>query len=55
MDTPYLLRSAKSPTLVATYSSTPDSLKALAQVLAGKQKPTGKSPVAVPGLPRSVC
>ncbi|REG02391.1 beta-N-acetylhexosaminidase [Asanoa ferruginea] len=55
MDTPYILGSATSPTLVATYSSTPDSLKALAQVLAGKQKPTGKSPVPVPGLPRSVC
>ncbi|MEV4619997.1 glycoside hydrolase family 3 N-terminal domain-containing protein [Asanoa sp. NPDC049573] len=55
MDTPYVLAGAKSPTLVATYSSTPDSLKALARVLAGKQKPMGKSPVAVPGLPRSVC
>jgi len=55
MDTPYVLGSAKSPTLLATYSSTPDSLKALAQVLAGKQKPTGTSPVAVSGLPRSVC
>ncbi|GIF68357.1 beta-N-acetylhexosaminidase [Asanoa ishikariensis] len=55
MDTPYILGKAKSPNVLATYSSTPDSLKALAQVLAGKQKPTGKSPVDVPGLPRSVC
>ncbi|MEV4534628.1 glycoside hydrolase family 3 protein [Asanoa sp. NPDC049518] len=55
MDTPYVLGKAKSPNVLATYSSTPDSLKALAQVLAGKQKPTGKSPVDVPGLPRSVC
>ena len=55
MDTPYVLGAAKSPNVLATYSSTPDSLKALAQVLAGKQQPTGKSPVDVPGLPRSVC
>ncbi|GAA1891733.1 glycoside hydrolase family 3 protein [Asanoa iriomotensis] len=55
LDTPYVLGSAKSPNIVATYSSTPDSLKALAKVLAGKQKPTGKSPVDVPGLPRTVC
>ncbi|SNT36497.1 beta-N-acetylhexosaminidase [Asanoa hainanensis] len=55
MDTPYVLGKAKSPNVLATYSSTPDALKALAQVLAGKQKPTGKSPVDVPGLPRSVC
>jgi beta-N-acetylhexosaminidase len=55
MDTPYVLSGAKSPNVLATYSSTPDSLKALAKVLAGKQKPTGKSPVAVPGLPRTVC
>ncbi|MDG4827367.1 glycoside hydrolase family 3 N-terminal domain-containing protein [Asanoa sp. WMMD1127] len=55
MDTPYVLGGAKSPNVLATYSSTPGSLKALAKVLAGKQKPTGKSPVAVSGLPRSVC
>jgi beta-N-acetylhexosaminidase len=55
MDTPYVLGAARSPNVLVTYSSTPDSLKALAQVLAGKQRPTGKSPVAVPGLPRSVC
>jgi beta-N-acetylhexosaminidase len=55
MDTPYMLGGAKSPNVLATYSSTPDSLKALAKVLAGKLKPAGQSPVAVPGLPRSVC
>ncbi|GIF75166.1 glycoside hydrolase family 3 protein [Asanoa siamensis] len=55
MDTPYVLSGAKSPNVLATYSSSADSLKALAKVLAGKQKPTGKSPVEVSGLPRSVC
>ena len=55
MDTPYLLESAKSPALVATYSSSKLSLTALASVIAGKAKATGKSPVAVPGLPRSAC
>jgi beta-N-acetylhexosaminidase len=55
MDTPYLLAKAKSGTLLATYSSSPLSLNALAAVLAGKAKATGRSPVAVPGLPRTAC
>jgi beta-N-acetylhexosaminidase len=55
MDTPYLLASAKSGTLLASYSSSKLSLKALAAVLAGKAKATGKSPVAVSGLPRTAC
>ncbi|AGL15265.1 glycoside hydrolase family 3 domain-containing protein [Actinoplanes sp. N902-109] len=55
MDTPYLLASAKSPTLIATYSSSPLSLQALAAVLAGKAKAPGKSPVQVSNLPRTAC
>jgi beta-N-acetylhexosaminidase len=55
MDTPYLLASAKTPVLMATYSSSKLSLTALAAVLAGKAKAPGKSPVAVPGLPRTAC
>jgi beta-N-acetylhexosaminidase len=55
MDTPYVLRSAQSPVLVATYSSSQASMTALAAVLAGKAKPAGKSPVPVSGLPRSSC
>jgi beta-N-acetylhexosaminidase len=55
MDTPYLLSSAKSGTLLASYSSSKPSLNALAAVLAGKAKATGRSPVAVPSLPRSAC
>ncbi|MFI5896445.1 glycoside hydrolase family 3 N-terminal domain-containing protein [Actinoplanes sp. NPDC051513] len=55
MDTPYLLASAKSPALIATYSSSKLSLTALAAVVAGKAKATGKSPVAVPGLPATAC
>ncbi|GIF20951.1 beta-N-acetylhexosaminidase [Actinoplanes tereljensis] len=55
MDTPYLLASAKSPVLVATYSSSKLSLTALAAVIAGKAKAPGKSPVAVTGLPRTAC
>ena len=55
MDTPYLLAKAKSGTLLATYSSSPLSLTALAAVLAGRAKATGRSPVAVPGLPRTAC
>ncbi|WP_067497607.1 glycoside hydrolase family 3 protein [Actinoplanes sp. TFC3] len=55
MDTPYLLASAESPALVATYSSSPLSLQALAAVIAGKAKAPGKSPVQVGALPRSAC
>jgi beta-N-acetylhexosaminidase len=55
MDTPYLLAQARSPVLLATYSSSPAAMSALAGVLAGRAKPAGRSPVPVPGLPRSTC
>jgi beta-N-acetylhexosaminidase len=55
MDTPYLMANARTPTVIATYSSSALSMTALADVLAGRSKPTGRSPVAVPGLPRSAC
>ncbi|HEU4346367.1 MAG TPA: glycoside hydrolase family 3 N-terminal domain-containing protein [Actinoplanes sp.] len=55
MDKPDLLGAARSPVLVATYSSSPASLSALAGVIAGKVKAPGRSPVAVSGLPRSAC
>ncbi|MGW2624886.1 glycoside hydrolase family 3 protein [Micromonospora taraxaci] len=55
MDTPYVLAGAKSPTLLATYSSSRASMTALAAVLAGKAKPSGRSPVAVQGLPATTC
>jgi beta-N-acetylhexosaminidase len=55
MDTPYLLGKAKSKVLLATYSSSPASMTALAGVLAGQAKPVGRSPVPVPGLPVSSC
>jgi beta-N-acetylhexosaminidase len=55
MDVPYLLTAAESPTLIATYSSSPLSLTALAHVLTGKAKAPGRSPVTVSGLPRSAC
>ncbi|MEU4472871.1 glycoside hydrolase family 3 protein [Micromonospora sp. NPDC023888] len=55
MDTPYVLSGATSPTLLATYSSSRASMTALAAVLAGKARPGGRSPVAVPGLPATTC
>ena len=55
MDTPYLLGRADSKVLLATYSSSPVSMAALAEVLAGKTRPTGRSPVPVAGLPASSC
>ncbi|MFG1721645.1 glycoside hydrolase family 3 protein [Micromonospora chalcea] len=55
MDTPYVLSGAKSPTLMATYSSTRASMTGLAAVLAGKARPAGRSPVPVAGLPATTC
>jgi beta-N-acetylhexosaminidase len=55
MDTPYVLQSAKSPVKLATYSSTQVAMEALAAVIAGKAPAAGRSPVAVTGLPASVC
>ncbi|SNY34179.1 glycoside hydrolase family 3 protein [Paractinoplanes atraurantiacus] len=55
MDTPHLLSSATSKTLIATYSSSRLSLTAAANLIAGKSKPHGKSPVPVAGLPTSAC
>jgi beta-N-acetylhexosaminidase len=55
MDTPYLLAKSSSPVLLATYSSAQLSMAGLAAVLAGKAAPQGRSPVPIPGLPRSAC
>jgi beta-N-acetylhexosaminidase len=55
MDTPYLLAEARSGVLLATYSSTPASMSALADVLAGRARPTGHAPVPVAGLPATSC
>jgi beta-N-acetylhexosaminidase len=55
LDTPYLLASATSPGLVATYSSGQDSMAALAAVLVDAATAPGRSPVDVAGLPRSAC
>ncbi|WP_341717080.1 glycoside hydrolase family 3 N-terminal domain-containing protein [Micromonospora sp. FIMYZ51] len=55
MDTPYVLARATSPTLLATYSSSRASMAALADVLAGKAAPRGRSPVKVSGLPATTC
>jgi len=55
MDTPYVLGRSRSAVLIATYSSTTASMSALATVLAGHARPTGRSPVPVNGLPRTAC
>ena len=55
MDTPHLLAESRSPALVATYSSSRLSMRALAAVLTGAAQAPGRSPVEVPGLPRSAC
>jgi beta-N-acetylhexosaminidase len=55
MDTPYLLGASDSPIRVATYSGTQIAMEALAAVIAGKAQATGRSPVAVNGLPATAC
>jgi beta-N-acetylhexosaminidase len=55
MDLPFVLRDAKSPVLLSTYSSTRASMTALAAVLTGAAPAPGRSPVEVAGLPRSSC
>ncbi|WP_430789672.1 glycoside hydrolase family 3 protein [Actinoplanes sp. G11-F43] len=55
MDSPGLLAQAQTPTLIATYSSSQLSLTALAGVIAGKTKASGRSPIAVGNLPRTAC
>lgn len=55
MDTPYVLERARSPALLTTYSSTKASMTALAGVLSGRASASGRSPVAVSGLPRTAC
>ena len=46
---PVSVAGSRSPTLLATYSSSPLALTALATVLAGKAQAPGRSPVAVGG------
>jgi beta-N-acetylhexosaminidase len=55
MDSPVILAKAASPVRLATYASTQPAMTALAAVLAGKASAPGRSPVDVPGLPRSAC
>jgi beta-N-acetylhexosaminidase len=55
MDTPYVLAGSDSPIRVATYSGTQVAMQALAGVIAGTAHPTGRSPVAVAGLPDTAC
>ncbi|WFE29672.1 glycoside hydrolase family 3 N-terminal domain-containing protein [Solwaraspora sp. WMMD791] len=55
MDTPYLLASSRSPSLLATYSSSPASMEALADVLRGAAPAPGRLPVPVEGLPATSC
>ncbi|OLB64106.1 MAG: glycoside hydrolase family 3 [Actinobacteria bacterium 13_2_20CM_2_72_6] len=55
MDLPAVLARATSPVRLATYSSTQASMTAVAAVIAGKAPARGRSPIDVPGLPRSAC
>nr|WP_308441036.1 glycoside hydrolase family 3 N-terminal domain-containing protein [Planosporangium mesophilum] len=55
MDEPLILAGSKSPVLLATYSSSQAAMTSLAAVIAGAAPAPGRSPLDVPGLPRSGC
>ncbi|MGA8114060.1 MAG: glycoside hydrolase family 3 N-terminal domain-containing protein [Actinocatenispora sp.] len=55
MDEPYLLSQVHSGTVLASFGATHESMTAVAHVLSGKAKATGRSPVPVDGLPASAC
>lgn len=55
MDEPYRLSAARSPTVLAAFGATKVSMRAVADVLAGKAKAPGRSPVPVDGLPATAC
>jgi beta-N-acetylhexosaminidase len=55
MDLPTVLSKATSPVRLATYASTQPAMTALAAVIAGKATAPGRSPIDVPGLPRTAC
>ena len=55
MDVPYLLGQVKSATVLAAFGANQYAMRAVAAVLAGTAKPTGRSPVPVDGMPRTAC
>ncbi len=55
MDEPYLLSQVRSRTVLASFGATQASMTAVANVLAGRARAPGRSPVPVSGLPASAC
>jgi beta-N-acetylhexosaminidase len=55
LDSPSVLAGSPAPTLIAGYGRTPQTMTALAEVLAGSASAPGRLPVAVGELPASAC
>lgn len=55
LDAPYMLADSPADTLLAAYGTTPQTMAAVAQVLAGEASAPGQLPVAVGSLPASAC
>src|SRR5690606_24573300 len=55
LDAPTLLAGSPAPALLAGYGRTPETMTALARVLAGEASAPGRLPVAVGDLPDSAC
>ena len=54
-DVPFRLAGGSAPTRLAAFSDVPASLRAVAEVIAGRASAQGRSPVPVGGLPSSAC
>lgn len=54
-DRPYPLRASRARVRLATYGSTPGAMRALVDVLLGRERAPGRLPVRVAGLPRKGC
>jgi beta-N-acetylhexosaminidase len=55
LDSPYVLTGSRARVKLATFSSSGDSMRALARVLTGRVSASGRSPVKVSGVPRQGC
>jgi beta-N-acetylhexosaminidase len=54
-DTPYVLGRSPAKVRIATYGATEGAMRALADVLLGRERASGRLPVRVPGTQRRGC
>ena len=55
LDRPYVLGGTRAPVRLATYGRTPGAMRALVDVLLGRETAPGQLPVPVRGAPRTGC